>query len=175
MTGPPRRMTHGPTHHTQDATPDRTDELASRLSAVERTLTGADTDVSSLEDVAAIEGRISDLESAVASLSDRLDDVDAATQAIRGYVGGVRTVNEDVERRANAALAKAEALEDALVDESGLEHTLGSSASAFDERTTAGTPDRDTTGDAGLDHVPQRERADSDASRGLAARLRDAL
>ena len=111
-------MTHGATRDAANTTPDRTDELVSRLEAVERTLTGTDADVSALEDAAAIEARISDLESTVETIADRLDEVDAATQAMRGYVGGVRTVNEDVERRANAALAKAESLEEALVDES---------------------------------------------------------
>ncbi len=50
--------------------------------------------------------------------ADRLDDVEnrvaeleAAVQALRGYVGSVRAVNEEVELRADRALRKAEAVE----------------------------------------------------------------
>ncbi|WP_225317598.1 MULTISPECIES: hypothetical protein [Haloferax] len=168
-------MTHRTSRTAAESTPDRTDELVARLEAVERTLTGTDTDVSALEDLAAIETRISDLESTVESISDRLDDVDAATQAIRGYVGGVRTVNEDVERRANAALAKAESLEAALVDESVSElegdepvSDLGGTESVSELSTSR--PQSHTE----FDHPARREQTDEQSS-GLAARLRDVL
>lgn len=74
MTNDPVRLdTDG---HARAAT-DRTAELVSRLDAVERTLTGTDADLSNLEDFAAVEERITDLESAVETLTDRLDEVDA--------------------------------------------------------------------------------------------------
>lgn len=50
--------------------------------------------------------------------ADRLDDLEgrvveleAAVQALRGYVGSVRAVNDDIEQRADLALRKATALE----------------------------------------------------------------
>ncbi|WP_411965618.1 hypothetical protein [Haloferax sp. YSMS24] len=185
-------MTHSGRHHASDSTPDRTDELVSRLAAVERTLTGTDTDVSALEDVAALEARISDLESTVETIADRLDEVDAATQAMRGYVGGVRTVNEDVERRANAALAKAESLEDALVDESTPNLGSGQMEPTDAEATTTNGPEATprhnrapTSEHDGFEapthtdaRPPRRSGADQttdETGRGLAARLRDAL
>ncbi|MDS0240649.1 MULTISPECIES: hypothetical protein [unclassified Haloferax] len=180
---------------------DRTADLAARLDAVERTITDGDADFSSLEDLAAVERRVADLESAVESLTERLDEMDAATQAMRGYLGGVRAVNEDVERRANAALAKAESLESELVDETAspaadrtadalatdaATSPAGQADGAYDDSPrrdeTAGTAVR-----AGRDsHVAPDSRAgdsrndtsgsrDDPTDRGLAARLRDAL
>ncbi|AFK18427.1 hypothetical protein E6P09_06560 [Haloferax mediterranei ATCC 33500] len=197
MTNDPVRLdTDG---HARAAT-DRTAELVSRLDAVERTLTGTDADLSNLEDFAAVEERITDLESAVETLTDRLDEVDAATQAIRGYLGGVRTVNEDVERRANAALAKAESLEAALIDESddafaqavasqpadkqSAESTTATSAnntrvphSARTTHTDRTNTDRTNTDRTNADrtNTDRTNAAADDDRRGLAARLRDAL
>ncbi|SEK40147.1 DUF7310 family coiled-coil domain-containing protein [Haloferax larsenii] len=157
------------TRATSDAAAaDRTAELVARLDAVERTLTGTDAPVSDLEDLAAVEERVSDLESTVETLTERMDDIDAATQAIRGYLGGVRAVNESVERRADAALAKAESLEAALVDESDAARQQSSIAQA-----TASPEPTD-----GVEHGPADSAAGDDAdalNSGLAARLRDVL
>ncbi|POG53589.1 DUF7310 family coiled-coil domain-containing protein [Haloferax marisrubri] len=183
-----------------DRTADRTADLAARLAAVERTITDGDADFSSLEDLAAVERRVSELESSVESLTERLDEMDAATQAMRGYLGGVRAVNEDVERRANAALAKAESLEAELVDEtaspappqsadalaSEAASPAGQAAGAYDDSprreettVTAVRAGRDShvapdsrAGDSRNDATDSR---DDSADRGLAARLRDAL
>jgi len=77
-----------------------------RLSAVERALTGSDAAVSDVTDGAeaaaerrAIGSRLSDLEA-------RVEELEAATQALRGYAGAVRAVNAEVERRADLALAR---------------------------------------------------------------------
>lgn len=94
--------------------------LADRLAAVERRLTDADPDAGGLADVAAVEGRLSELEARADDLDARLGEVESGLQALRGYVGGVDAVDEAVERRADAALAKAEELEALLVDEPGL-------------------------------------------------------
>jgi hypothetical protein len=87
------------------------DELRDRLDAVERTLTDGADDLDGLQAAADAAGTIEDLQDRVAEMEDRIAELDAATQAIRGYVGSVRSVNRDVERRADAALAKVEALE----------------------------------------------------------------
>lgn len=96
------------------------ERLADRLAAVERRLTDADPDGGGLADVAAVEGRLSELEARADDLDARLGEVESGLQALRGYVGGVDAVDEAVERRADAALAKAEELEALLVDEPGL-------------------------------------------------------
>ena len=72
------------------------DSLSRRLDAVERALPE--------EEPLERADRLDDLETRVAEL-------EAAVQAIRGYVGEVRAINEDVERRADRALRKAEAVE----------------------------------------------------------------
>lgn len=85
------------------------DAIERRLAAVERALTdGHDPDdLAALRDGAALADRVEDLEAATAELERRADDLDAAVQALRGYVGNVRHVNRRVERRADAALAAA--------------------------------------------------------------------
>ena len=86
--------------------------LARRLRAVERSLTDGDHAVEALCDADALTERVDSLERAVSDVEDRIAETEAATQALRGYVGNVRSVNEDVERRANAALAAVERLEE---------------------------------------------------------------
>lgn len=103
-----------------ETTDDAIERVESRLAAVERALTGGEAPeggVGVLEDAAALEGRVTDVEDRLTAIEDRLDDLDAATQAIRGYVGAVRAVNRDVERRVNLALAAVEDLRPDPVDE----------------------------------------------------------
>jgi hypothetical protein len=93
------------------------DELDERLTAVERALTDGDGEPAAFGDadrtaLADLRERLDDLEAQVA-------DLDAATQALRGYVGNVRSVDRDIERRADAALAKVESLEAELDGETG--------------------------------------------------------
>ena len=90
------------------------DALRERVEALERAVTDGEHNLSAVADEAAALDRLETLESDVADLADRLEELEAATQALRGYVGNVRSVNTDVEQRADAALAKAEALEDRL-------------------------------------------------------------
>lgn len=85
--------------------------LDERLRAVERALTGTDHEVAGLSDAAALATRIEDLETRLDEIAERQRDLEASTQAVRGYVGNVRAVNRDVEQRADAALAKIEELE----------------------------------------------------------------
>lgn len=85
--------------------------LDERLRAVERALTG-DDDLADLRDAAQLRRDLDALADRTDELEERADELDAATQALRGYVGSIRAVNESVERRADAALAKAESLEE---------------------------------------------------------------
>ena len=89
-------------------------ELDARLDAVERALTDDGTDLADVRDAAALSTAVDDLEARVADLEATVEELDAAVQAVRGYAGNVRAVNREVERRASAALAKAEALESSV-------------------------------------------------------------
>mgnify|MGYP006290293553 FL=1 len=87
------------------------DALDERLRAVERALADAE-ELPELDAQAELAATTEDLSARLDALESRVDDLDAAVQAVRGYVGTIRAVNDDVERRADAALAKAEAVED---------------------------------------------------------------
>lgn len=76
------------------------DALAERVAAVERALTDGDADADEFSTP-------DDLSDRVAALESDLADLEAAVQALRGYVGEVRRVDREVERTAEAALAAA--------------------------------------------------------------------
>ena len=87
------------------------DELENRVEAIERAVTEGEHDLSGLAEASEAGERLDELEQELSGLTDRVDEREATTQALRGYVGNVRAVNREVERRAEAALAKAESLE----------------------------------------------------------------
>jgi hypothetical protein len=95
------------------------DELDRRLRAVERALTDGDSDLTDLRDAAELTREVERLAARLDAVEERCDELDAASQALRGYVGNVRAVNQSVERRADAALAKAESLEARLDGDGG--------------------------------------------------------
>jgi chromosome segregation ATPase len=146
------------------------DTLERRLRAIERTLTDGDHEVTAIRDAGDRIDRIEALESRLTDVEDRLADLDAGTQALRGYVGNVRSVNEDVEQRADAALAAVERLEARVGD--------GDQQAAPARRRP---PEREITDDLGAagasrtrnrgDDTPPDE-ADGDS---LVGRVRDAL
>lgn len=94
------------------------DELEARIETLERAVTDGDHDLSELATESETRERVAALETEVGELADQVSELEAATQALRGYVGNVRAVNRDIEQRADAALAKAESVESAL-DETG--------------------------------------------------------
>ncbi|WP_424019756.1 DUF7310 family coiled-coil domain-containing protein [Halorientalis pallida] len=87
------------------------DDVEARLEAVERALADGETDLAAVAEAAERERELDDLRARVEDLESQLTDLAASVQAVRGYVGNVRTVNRDVERRADTALAKVEELE----------------------------------------------------------------
>ncbi|PSP21099.1 hypothetical protein BRC61_06540 [Halobacteriales archaeon QH_10_65_19] len=87
------------------------DALRKRVEALERAVTDGEHDLSAFADDAGAIERLDTLEADVEDLAGRVEELEAATQALRGYVGNIRSVNTEVEQRADAALAKAEALE----------------------------------------------------------------
>lgn len=119
-------------------------DLEARLDAVERALTDDETDIGDVREAAARSAEIERLQARVADLEQQVDELDAALQAVRGYAGNVRAVNRDVERRASAALAKAEALETRL--------------GADDPAPADRAPDADRS-DGRLDDQPDRQPA----------------
>ncbi|MFC4358756.1 hypothetical protein ACFO0N_12465 [Halobium salinum] len=140
--------------------PTDTSDLDRRLRAVERTLTDGTLDagdgdadtrtdgardhgLDALPERAALAARLGEVETQLETVESRLDELDAATQAVRGYVGGVRAVNRDVERRADAALAAVDRLERAMADGSGIAGDDGLS------RAVAAARDETPVGESG--------------------------
>jgi len=89
---------------------DRDGRLEERVAALERAITDGHA-ADGLPDAARMDSRLDDLEATVSELDDRLAELDAAVQALRGFAGGVRAVDEAVERRADAAVARVDRLE----------------------------------------------------------------
>lgn len=77
------------------------------MAALER---GLDADPNAVADAEAAPD-LESLADRIDALEERVTDLEAGLQAVRGYVGGIDHVNETVERRANAALAAVERLE----------------------------------------------------------------
>jgi len=118
------------------------DPLEQRVAAVERALADGEAPAR-----AASTDR-DDAEDRLAALEEDVAELEAAVQAVRGYVGGVKHVNDEVEQRADAALAKAEAVERTLeatrADDDGAapreSRSAGSSARRDGRRPSAGPP-----------------------------------
>ncbi|RXK48479.1 DUF7310 family coiled-coil domain-containing protein [Halorientalis pallida] len=87
------------------------DDVEARLEAVERALADGDADLTGIGEAAERERKLEELRARVDDLESQVTDLSASVQAVRGYVGNVRTVNRDVERRADAALARVEELD----------------------------------------------------------------
>ncbi len=115
------------------------DELEARIEALERAVTDGDHDLSELAAEGEARERLATVEAELEDLTERVAELEAATQALRGYVGNVRAVNRDIEQRADIALAKAESLESAFAaDDSSADgaDTGSTGVSATDDTTT---------------------------------------
>ncbi|WP_418281234.1 DUF7310 family coiled-coil domain-containing protein [Halorubrum sp. DTA98] len=88
-------------------TPTDADRIHERLRAVERALTGDDRPAADLSDDATAAAEREALDDRLSDIEARVEELEAATQALRGYVGSIRAVNREVERRADLALATA--------------------------------------------------------------------
>ena len=91
-------------------------DLEERLAAVERAVTDGETDLTDVSRQASLAADVERLDARIDSLESTVEELSAAVEAVRGYAGNVRAVNRDVERRASAALATAETLEDIIAD-----------------------------------------------------------
>ncbi|KAA9396827.1 hypothetical protein Har1130_03165 [Haloarcula sp. CBA1130] len=134
--------------------------LAERLRTVERAVTDGTTEFPEVTELAELESRMDTVEQRIDGIDERTAELEAATQALRGYVGNVRAVNEDVEQRADAALAATDRLEVRLDEE------LSSST----PEPSAAETDQHRTGSAQtLPRSPVSGHADTSATTGLAA------
>ncbi|WP_435069523.1 DUF7310 family coiled-coil domain-containing protein [Haloplanus sp. C73] len=134
------------------------DTLTERVAALERAVTDGHAD-DGLPDTARMATRLDDAESAVAELDDRVAELEATVQALRGFAGGVRAVDEAVERRANDAVARVERLETELRD---VEERI--------ERDTGRTPEFDADGPAPVDDGESRQDTPTGADSGRQSR-----
>jgi hypothetical protein len=88
--------------------------LEERVGALERRLDAEIPTEPTDEQAAAFETTDcspTDLATRLEALEETVAELEAAVEALRGYVGNVEHVNESVERRANAALAAVERLD----------------------------------------------------------------
>jgi ABC-type transporter Mla subunit MlaD len=171
-----------------------TDDIRTRLDAVERAVADGETDLANLADAASVERRLTAVEERLDAVEARLDTLDATTQAVRGYLSGVDGVTDDVERQAALALAKAEAVEAHVFDaderaELAVErvpttdgrgadrpHDEESDARGRDAESTDPTPDVDNNVGVGRPSSGVLDDARTEpCESSLVTRLRDAL
>ncbi|WP_435345412.1 DUF7310 family coiled-coil domain-containing protein [Haloarchaeobius sp. HRN-SO-5] len=174
------------------------DALDDRLRAVERALDEA-TDGQSLSDPTdvhadgyetdtcaernSVQDRLDTVEDRLTEAEETLADLDAAVQALRGYAGQVRSVDERVEERADAALAAVADVEDRLAALEA-DRTLPGDEARAPRSSSDPEPETARARKTGHD-VPDAEwpnspapTFDRDADRdrpGLVARLRELL
>ncbi|MUV51248.1 hypothetical protein [Haloarcula sp. CBA1122] len=107
--------------------------LAERLRTVERAVTDGTTEFPEVTELAELESRVATVEQRIDDIDERTAELEAATQALRGYVGNIRAVNEDVEQRADAALAATNRLEVRLDEELASPSASDPSAAGTDQ------------------------------------------
>lgn len=129
-------------------------EFEERLTAVERALTESDSPPAALADAADATDRLVACETRLDDVERQVADLEAAIQAVRGYVGECRREDGEAERTAAAALAVAERVERRLDAETPPAPT-----------PTTPTPVPSTGADT----------SDDDTDEGLLSRVRDAL
>jgi len=129
------------------------EDIEARLDAIERAIADGDMgDLEALADAASWQADVDDLEARVDELESHVADLEAGLQAVRGYVGNVRSVNREVERRAEAALATTEKLERELADPPGRrraddrQNPAGRTSRESDDRRIDGRPHDGATG-----------------------------
>jgi hypothetical protein len=147
------------------------DELEARIEALERAVTDGDHDLSELATAGETQERLAAVETETEDLADRVAELEAATQALRGYVGNVRAVNREIEQRADAALAKAESVESAIVDDRsgdppghGRRETPTGSGNSTGPETNRPSPGSRGTSAPGQQADRTRERSDRSTS-----------
>lgn len=88
------------------------ERLDERLTAVEQTVVDGDYELAELEDLAAAVDDLERIERRLDDIESRLADLESRSQAVEGFVGNVRSVNDEVEQRADTAIAVVDRLEE---------------------------------------------------------------
>ncbi|WP_302080975.1 DUF7310 family coiled-coil domain-containing protein [Salinibaculum rarum] len=117
--------------------------LEDRLAALERAIADGEHDFEALATDGAVADRVQTVESDLETLTDRVAELEAATQALRGYVGNVRSVNEETRERADLALETAEQARAEAAD-SDSETAHGSPTKPSTDRSTNRPTDQPT-------------------------------
>ncbi len=146
--------------------------LSERVCTLERTLT--DGEMPELQDDAELRRTTVQLATRLDELEAKQDELDAAILALRGYVGNIRAVNDDVGRRADAALATAETCQEQLE-----KHDFRDSRVDSHHRSPQRSSDDDSQGTAShetpsLESVEPGTRSDTH-ERSLTTRIRELL
>ncbi|SIS01098.1 DUF7310 family coiled-coil domain-containing protein [Natronorubrum thiooxidans] len=92
------------------------DRFEQRLTAVERVVVDGDTAIDELDEVATLADDIDRLESRIDAHDRRIAALEAKLDALNGFAGNVASVNDAVERQANAAVATVDRLEYRLAE-----------------------------------------------------------
>ena len=142
------------------------DSLAARVAAVERALTDGGS-VADLSDAAELQRQLDTLTDDLDTLTERVDALEATVQSLHGYVGEIEHVNERVERRADAARAAVERLDE-------------QSRSPTPDRVQPGTgqsssTDNDDTASTAVDHAVDVPGESGEEGESLLDRLRSSL
>ncbi|SEH16970.1 hypothetical protein SAMN04487967_2893 [Natronorubrum sediminis] len=87
------------------------ERIDQRLSAVERAVVDNDLEFDRLEDLATLTATVDRLEARLEEHERRLAELEGSVDAVSGFVDNVGTVNDGVERRADAAIAAVDRLE----------------------------------------------------------------
>lgn len=143
-----------PNRNGEEPDPEPTsDPLAARVRAVERALVDGEPPGEGLASTADLAERVEAIEDRLSDLDDRLADLEAGLQAVRGYIGEVKAVNDAVEDRASTAIDRTE--------------TMGNRLDALEQSPRQrDTSDRDPNGRGrrsrgGPDRVPPDSRRSS--------------
>jgi len=123
-----------------------------RLRAVERAVAGTDGPITDIADSAAATAERERLAERLDAVEERVAELEAATQAVRGYAGAIRAVNREVERRADLALARATAARDG-----------GRATGRDDDRDAVATGSREAATPDSEAATPDSEAATPDA------------
>jgi len=139
------------------------ERLDERLTAVERAVVDGDFELDELADLASMAEDIEQIESRLDDVEERLADFEARAQAVEGFVGNVRSVNEDVEQQADAALATVDRLEERVQE---LEAMVGVKPTRDPQRDGRRAGGRGPDGPEGAEQTVDRIVADDRRTQG---------
>lgn len=87
------------------------EQLEQRVAAVENTVTDGNVDFEEVSEITELIQEVESMSDRLETLERRLVEIEGATQSLEGYLGNVRSVNQETEDRADAAIAAVDRLE----------------------------------------------------------------